>query len=427
MQRFWRKWKVSKWLYPGLGIKRWLLLLMAGVTFMGLGFAYLLKDIYKTLTLPPIFYYITLQFIDRIWRAVLFFALGALAIGFSLVKLSHSFISALLPPGTGDVAEALYRRRRRSRGPKVVAIGGGNGLSTLLRGLKEFTGNITAIVTVADDGGSSGRLRRDLGVLPPGDFRNCIAALADDEALLTKLFQYRFGKGAGLDGHSLGNLFITALVEITGSFEKALVESSRVLAVQGRILPSTLENVVLCAEVQEPENGTIGKVEGDSRIPKSGGTIERVYLKPNEVRAYPGAIRALLEADIIVIGPGSLFTSIMPNLLVEDIVKAIRASKALKIYVCNIATQQGETDGFTLKEHIEALERHAGKGLFDVVLANDNLSFRNPSVEPVLPTGRIYGYRVVTADLVDGKNPWRHDPRKLAKKVMEIYEAHRSR
>lgn len=425
MQRFWRKWKLSKWLYPGLGVKRWLLLFMAGVTFMGLGFAYLLKDLYKTWTLPPVFYYITLQFIGRIWRAALFFTLGAFSITFSLIKLSRSFLSALLPPGTSDVAEALYRRRRRSHGPRVVAIGGGNGLSTLLRGLKEFTGNITAIVTVADDGGSSGRLRRDLGVLPPGDFRNCLAALADDEALLTKLFQYRFGRGAGLDGHSLGNLFITALVEITGSFEKALVESSRVLAVQGHILPSTLENVVLCAEIQEPENGTIGKVEGESRIPKCGGTIERVYLEPNEVQAYPGAIRALLEADIIVIGPGSLFTSIMPNLLVEGIVKALRASKALKIYVCNIATQQGETNGFTVQEHVEAIERHAGKGLFEVILVNDNLNFKSPSVQPVLPTGRIQGYQIITADLVDEENPWRHDPRKLARKVMEVYESYR--
>ncbi|HDN80373.1 MAG TPA: YvcK family protein [Chloroflexi bacterium] len=425
MWRSWQKSKISKWLYPGLGVKRWVILFMAGITFMGLGFAYLLKDIYESWTFPPIFYYLTLQFIDRVWRAVLFFGLGVLAIGFSLMQLARSIFSALLPSGTNDVAEALYQRRRRSRGPKVVAIGGGHGLSTLLRGLKEFTDNIVAIVTVADDGGSSGRLRRDLGVPPPGDFRNCIAALADDEALLTKLFQYRFGKGAGLDGHSLGNLLITALVEITGSFERALLESSRVLAVQGRIFPSTLDNVVLCAEVHEPETGNIGQVEGECRIPKAGGTIERVFLKPSRVRAYPGTVRAILEADIIIIGPGSLFTSIMPNLLVEDIVKAIRVSKALKIYVCNIATQRGETDGFTLQDHIEALERHTGKGLFDIVLANDNLDCEIPSAEPVRPVCKNSEYKIITADLVDRESPWRHDPHKLAKTIMNIYQTYR--
>jgi uncharacterized cofD-like protein len=325
------------------------------------------------------------------------------------------------------VVETVYRHRQRERGPKVVAIGGGTGLSTLLRGLKEHTSNITAIVTVADDGGSSGRLRRELGVLPPGDFRNCIAALAQSELLTTQLFQYRFTEGQGLDGHSFGNLFIAAMAAVTGSFESALVESSRVLAVQGRILPSTLQDVILMADLREEVEGRLNRVAGESSITKTGGTIERVYLEPVDVRPYPEAIRAILDADLIVLGPGSLYTSIMPNLLVRDILQAIRSSRARKIYVCNVATQHGETDGYSAADHVAAILRHVGAGIVDVVLANNqhdvDFSAAPPGVGELVSLGDVQNARLVKADVVDIAHPWRHDSVKLARVVMDVYQA----
>jgi uncharacterized cofD-like protein len=315
----------------------------------------------------------------------------------------------------------------------VVAIGGGTGLSTLLRGLKAHTPHITAIVTVADDGGSSGRLRRELGVLPPGDFRNCIAALADDEALITQLFQYRFGEGNGLDGHSFGNLFISALAAVTGSFERAILEAGRVLTIQGRILPSTLEDVTLVADLREPPGSGAGspgltRVQGESAIPKARQPIERVFLRPEQAHAYPEAVRALLDADLVLAGPGSLFTSVLPNLLVQDIRRAVAVSPALKLYICNVATQPGETDGLDVGQHVSALQRHAGRGLFPYVLANNHLlhSSEQPHLEPVaLRYPRGDGYDVLEADLSDRAAPWRHDAQKLAEQIMRFYKTQR--
>ncbi len=327
----------------------------------------------------------------------------------------------------------VEREESENQAPRVVAIGGGTGLSTLLRGLKAHTPHITAIVTVADDGGSSGRLRRELGVLPPGDFRNCIAALADDEALITQLFQYRFGQGNGLDGHSFGNLFITALAAVSGSFERALVEAGRVLAVRGRILPSTLEDVTLVADLQEtPRADDTGRgltrVQGESAIPKAGQPIERVFLRPDQARAYPEAVRAVLDANLIIAGPGSLFTSVLPNLLVADIRQAVEASTALRLYVCNVATQPGETDGFDVGQHMSSLQRHVGRGLFSHVLANDNLiqSEEHPHVHMVsLRHPPDDGYVVISANIVDPTAPWRHDPTKLSAQIMKLYHSHR--
>jgi uncharacterized cofD-like protein len=327
--------------------------------------------------------------------------------------------------------QAAATDRKAGQAPKVVAIGGGMGLSTLLRGLKAHTPYLTAIVTVADDGGSSGRLRRELGVLPPGDFRNCIAALADDEALITQLFQYRFGQGSGLNGHSFGNLFITALAEVTGSFERAILEAGRVLSVRGRILPSTLEEVTLVADLREvPAVGAsarrLTRVDGESHIPKAGYPIERVFLRPDRVRGYPEAVRALLEADLIIAGPGSLFTSILPNLLVKDIRRAVEASPARKLYVCNVATQAGETDGFDVGQHVEGLQRHVGRGLFPCVLANNAVS-RSPEyptvemVELSFPSGA--GYEVIAAPLADPEVPWRHNHGLLAQHIMDFYHS----
>jgi uncharacterized cofD-like protein len=324
--------------------------------------------------------------------------------------------------------DVLYRYRRRERGPKVVAIGGGHGLNTLLRGLKKFTSNISVIVTVADDGGSSGRLRRTLGVLPPGDFRNCIAALADDEALTTQLFQYRFPatpQRSGLDGHSFGNLFITAMAELTGSFERAILESGRVLAIQGRVLPSTLESVTLVGDLQADATH-VDRVAGESRITETPGAIQRVYLEPDDAPAYPEGVKAILEADLIVAGPGSLYTSVLPNLLVRQIAQAVAASRALSVFVCNVATQPGETDGYCVMDHVAALERHVGKGLFPVVLANDNFDYVDELPAPVeqtrLTTRDDPSYVVHTADLVDPDHPWRHDSDKLVRALMRLLD-----
>jgi uncharacterized cofD-like protein len=329
---------------------------------------------------------------------------------------------------------------RLLKGPRVVALGGGHGLSTLLRGLKQHTRErcadpaaLTAIVTVADDGGSSGKLRREMGVLPPGDFRNCLIALADSESLMTGLFQYRFGEGTGLDGHNFGNLFITAMGAVTGSFERALAESSRVLAVQGRVFPSTLQDVTLVAYLREGKDGPSTRVIGESRIPRASGTIERIWLEPDGVSAYPDAVRALLAADIVLAGPGSLYTSVLPNLLVTDIAQAIRASRAVKIYVCNVATQKGETDRFTVGDHVAVLHAHVGPGVFPLVLANDNLKLARElpdGVEMVRPDpgglGQAGACRLVTADLADRECPWRHDPARLSDAILDIYKAERS-
>jgi uncharacterized cofD-like protein len=290
----------------------------------------------------------------------------------------------------------------------------------LLRGLKEYTANLTAIVTVADDGGSSGRLRRELGVLPPGDFRNCIAALAEAEPLMTKLFQYRFSEGSGLQGHSFGNLFIVAMSGVTGNFERAIKEASRVLAVSGQIMPATLSDVTLCARTDDEAT-----VQGECNIPLSGRRIKQVYLEPDHVQAYPEAVRTLMEADLIVIGPGSLYTSVLPNLLVEGIKEAVAASSALKVYVCNVATQPGETDGFSVADHVEALERHLGPGLFQYVIANSNTESVLPpdwGVDIVTVDRRPSEVELVMADVVNDEFRLRHDPRKLAATLLRLYE-----
>jgi uncharacterized cofD-like protein len=349
-------------------------------------------------------------------------------IAIALYKLSRSLVSAFISDDT-NLVEVLYRKRARRKGPKIVALGGGTGLSTLLRGLKEHTDQITAIVTVADDGGSSGRLRRDLGVLPPGDFRQCIAALADSEPLMTQLFQYRFGQGAGLDGHSFGNLFITAMAGVTGNFERALLESSRVLAVRGQILPSTLQNVTLCADLRDLGPNGSTRVAGESEISHQDKPIARVYLDPENVPAYPGAVRAILDADLIIAGPGSLYTSVLPNLLVQDIQRALHASPALKVYVCNVATQPGETNDFAVEDHWDALAQHVGAEIFTRVIANDNWNYSYPehtkSKMVRLRENGAREFQLTRADLVDESKPWRHDPAKLARVVLDLYDAQR--
>ncbi len=415
---------VLKWLYPGMHIKRWLALLLFGIALMGLGIAYIMKEAYLQAPLPGTFYYLTLQFMPRWTRGLLFISLSLSTVGIAVYKLNESLLYAFIRPDARDqsMAEAIYNKRFLSRGPKIVAIGGGTGLSTLLRGLKDYTSNLTAIVTVADDGGSTGRLRQEFGVVAPGDMRQCIAALAESEPLMSKLFQYRFTEGTGLEGHSFGNLFIVAMSEVTGNFEAAIHEASRVLNVRGTILPSTLEDVTLSARTHEDE-----VVYGEHNISERGARIKDLYLNPGNVQAHPDAVRAVLDADLIVIGPGSLYTSILPNLLVPGIVEAIRASGACCVYICNVATQAGETDGYTVADHIRALEAHVGGGVFRTVIANNHYPTKNAGentryVRPAAGDPITQRYDVQWADLTDAEQPWRHDPQKLTQALFAAYE-----
>lgn len=354
------------WLIPGLNVKRWLFLIFLGSVLMVLGIL-ILMDI------RPI--YLTMELIRKaalilpteILAGVVIF-IGAIVFFNGWKKTTLSIMDIDASKGN-MLLERLYRRNKLNKGAKVVAIGGGTGLSMLLKGIKRYTNNITAVVTVGDDGGSSGRLREEMGILPPGDIRNCIAALADDEDLITELFQYRFKNGKGLEGHSFGNLFLTALCSVTGNMVKAVKESSNVLNIRGVVLPTTLDDMKLAAEF---EDGTI--VKGESNIPEAHKKIKRLFTEPANCEALPEVLTAIAQADLIILGPGSLFTSVIPNLLVKGIVEAIEASHAKKIYVCNIMTQPGETDEYSVASHVNALLNHAsGKKIIDAVLVNNVL------------------------------------------------------
>ena len=410
-----------KWFYPGMHVKRWLLLMMFGVALMGLGIAYFLRDAYSTYTFPSTVYYLTLQFIPRWARGLLFVSGASIMILWGLWKLNSSLLSAFLDPARNEsLVELVYNHRFLRRGPKIVAIGGGSGLSTLLRGLKEYTGNLTAVVTVADDGGSTGRLRQELGIIAPGDIRKCITALADAEPLMTRLFEYRFQEGEGLEGHSFGNLFIVAMSEVTGNFEEAIRQTSRVLAVRGQILPSTFSDVTLVAETEDEE-----RILGEHNITQRGGRIRRLYIQPENALANPEAVRAILSADMIIVGPGSLYTSVLPNLLVPEVRQAFERSPALKVYVCNVATEHGETDAFGVADHYEVLEQHIGSGHFNVIFANSNVSASLPpqwhSQPVVLNRPVLNGARLIQTDLVSEENRYRHDPKKLSDNLMRLY------
>jgi uncharacterized cofD-like protein len=415
-----------RWLQPGLHIKRWLLLMGLSVFGLSLGAAYALRNFYeKGLRVPEYFKFITLAVLPNWARALIFATLGMGLLLISLRQLSKAMLVPFLKGGE-DLADVYNKHRTMTKGARVVALGGGTGLSALLRGLKEYTGNLTAIVTVADDGGSSGKLREQYRILPPGDFRQCLTALAETEPLMTQLFQHRFSEGS-LDGHAFGNLFIMAMAEITGDFEHALRESGRVLAVRGTILPSTLHDVVLVAELEDGQEAV-----GESRIPLSLMPIRHVYLEPQHAMVNPEAEQAILNAELITVGPGSLYTSILPNLLVEGMISSLKRSKAPKVYICNIATQKGETDHFTVGDHLEALERHVGRGLFDHVLVNSNLNY------PLPPSAQAAGARHVTfdrdnvarrgvrismADVVAQSPSTHHDSDKLSRAIMkQIYK-----
>lgn len=417
-----------------MGVKRWLIVLVVGAGLMGLGVIYVLISAHLLELLPDWLYQILiLSFLPVPLRVLTPLVLGALLLALAIARLSHNLLQPFRQPGD-SVGESLYHFTRRGRGPVMVAIGGGTGLPGLLRGIKAFTSNITAVVTVADDGGSSGRLRQELGLLPPGDFRNNIAALARDEALMTQVLQYRFGgslesNGHGeLQGHAFGNLLLAALTGVTGSFDEGLVAAERVLALRGRVLPSTLDLVALVAEVlsAEPDGAVRAhRIVGESAIPRAGGRIEQIYLEPTAPRAYPPAVQAILQAEMVVMGPGSLYTSIVPNLLVPGIAQAIRHTQALRVYVCNLATQPGETDGFTVADHVRVIDQVLGGNYLDVVIANDRLELpaekrrQADLVQPDWPFERRRTQLIYT-DLVDDERPWRHDSARLAEVLKRI-------
>jgi uncharacterized cofD-like protein len=414
-----------RWLTPGLGVKRWIGLTLAGITLLGLGFAVLILDFYRTAPDTwwiPVLSTLSLRFLPRVFRAPIFGGSGVILIGLGMWGLNRALLKPFVRPGK-PLLETVSDYRRRGRGPQIVTIGGGTGMSALLRGLKAHTHNLTAIVTVADDGGSSGELRRTIGILPPGDIRSCLAALSNDEALLTQMFQYRFASGAGLNGHTLGNLLITALTEITGSFEEAVAETGRVLAVQGRVLPATLHDVGLIASIALQGQDDEVLVKGESRITDANGVIKRIWLEPDNPLAFPPAIQAILNADLVILGPGSLYTSILPNLLVPDIAAVLRASRALKFYVGNVATQQGETDNYSLGDHIAAIESHLDERIFDLLVCNNNYSGKLPkNIEWVKSEETLSDkYVVYFSDLIDQENPWRHDSEKIAQSIMDLF------
>jgi uncharacterized cofD-like protein len=414
-----------RWLYPGLGVKRWLIFGVCGSVLV-------VNGIFRLLTGEGIVFPINELidgFVDDFFSptllAPIFIFLGFLGVFYGIRGWTRAIANAITPSGGDRIVESLFKHRKRG-GYKVVAIGGGTGLSTLLRGLKHHTTNITAIVTVSDDGGSSGRLRKELGVLPPGDIRNCLVALADDEALVTNLFSYRFNEGEGLSGHSFGNLFLAAMTGITGNFDDAIRESSRVLNIIGRVLPATLTTVRLCAKMRD---GSV--IEGESNIGHATKPIERVYLEPAHAPALPDVLDAIREADAIVLGPGSLYTSILPNLLVADVVAMINQSNAVKIYVCNVMTQPGETDGFSASEHLEALQSATSPRIVDYVVINDERPtilverYAQEHQEPVKVDSealRKLGVKEKREAVMSETDMVRHDSVKLARVVMSIID-----
>ncbi|WP_243276641.1 gluconeogenesis factor YvcK family protein [Desulfallas sp. Bu1-1] len=412
-----------KWLYPGMGVKRWISLALLGILLVTAGGILLAGSLFTAARelLGTFYYSIIGGYFLWIPAALVMLAGAALAV-FGSLRAFRAVVAPVMP-GENSLVDIIYANRYLERGPRVVVIGGGTGAPVLLRGLKEYTGNLTAIVTVADDGGSSGRLRGDLGILPPGDVRNCLVALAHREPLMEELLQYRFPSGE-LKGHNMGNLLLAALCDATGGFDRAVRSLSRVLAVRGQVLPVTLADVRLCAEM---EDGTV--VHGESRIPASGGRIKRVFLDPGACRPTGEALEAIREADAIIMGPGSIYTSILPNLLVPGIAEAIAGSRAVKIYVCNVMTQPGETEGYTASRHLQALFDHAGK-IVDYMIVNTGTipgrlltRYRKEGAAPVeadLEAIRDMGVIPVAEKLVQEGELVRHHPDKLARLVMRL-------
>jgi uncharacterized cofD-like protein len=427
---------LRRWLRPGMGIKRWLVVVFIGELSLALGGAFALRQLYRDTDVSGPFqamiYLATLQFLPYIARGIILGALGAALFLAGSIRVIQAFMNPFRSPDADQpLVELIYQKRFLARGPKIVAIGGGTGLSTLLRGLKEHTSNITAVVTVADDGGSSGKLREQLGVPAVGDIRNCIVALADAEPLMAQLLQYRFPEsertGSSTDsttlgGHAVGNLLIAALTAVEGGdFEEGVRQMNRVLAVRGQVLPVSPTPLTLHCE-----DGAGVTVDGQSAVARTEG-IERVWVTPGDVAVSEDAVRAIAEADLVILGPGSLYTSILPSLLLDPIRDAVLASPALRLYVCNVATQDGETAGYDLADHVDALERHTAPGIVDVVLANSNAAStvpagRGEAVRPRWPPTGATPPRLVLDDVVDPAEPTHHDPAHLASAIIRIVD-----
>ena len=398
-----------KWLYPGLLVKRWITLTTIGIVFIAMGFAMVISE--KT---PQ----------NKMFAGIII-TMGILVVITGVSRIVKSFVGVYDPQREPDIVEKIYQKRILEKGPRIVTIGGGTGLSTLLHGLKEYTSNITAIVTVADDGGSSGRLREEFNVLPPGDIRNCLVSLADTGPLMERLFQFRFNDGKFLKGHNFGNLFITAMSKVTGDFEQAVKASSKVLAIRGSVVPATLNKVVLKAL---HEDGT--ETVGESKIPEKSSPIKRLYIKPEDSRPTMEALEAIKKAQIIVLGPGSLYTSVMPNLLIEGMYQAIKKSKAMKVYICNVMTQAGETDGYTASDHIKAIIDHTGPGIIDYCMVNTakvpvNLKdkYKEKNAYPIpIDKEKIkeLGCEIIEGNVIDVKDFVRHDSQNIAKIINDL-------
>jgi uncharacterized cofD-like protein len=409
------------WLRPGIRIKRWILLGLAGIVCISFGLSFMVREIYMSLIENGLSFFLIIT--------------GCVFIFISIKYVTETLFNAITNSGfkisldSNRLSGLLYEKRILIKGPKIVAIGGGTGLSTMLRGLKLYSSNITAIVTVADDGGGSGKLRQDLGILPPGDIRNCVLALADTEPIMEKLLQYRFEDGM-LKGQSFGNLFLAAMSGISSSFEEAVRKMSDVLAVTGKVLPVTLEDMKLCAELKD---GYI--ICGESKISQHNtfhkGEVKRVFLESSHVKPLQEALDAIGEADAVILGPGSLYTSIIPNLLVDGVCEALKKSNAIKIYVCNMMTQPGETDGYSVLDHIQAIERHSYKGILNYCIVNtaviteelekkymdDGAGLVRVNYESI---GRA-GIKLIGGEFASIKNSFiRHDSQKLAEAIIDL-------
>ena len=414
--------KYLKLLYPGLGIKRWLFLALFGMILVSFG---IMLFFYEAI----IKYFVILKINTGVFVfviGILSVIIGMLIVYFSIKKLITE-ISISDKLSNEELVDTLLETKMLEKGPQVTVLGGGTGLSNLLRGLKKDSSNLSAIVTVADDGGSSGRLRDELGILPPGDIRNCLVALADRESLMEQLFRYRFSSEGHLVGHSFGNLFIASMTEVLGDFEEAIKESSKVLAIRGQVVPASNENIKLGARYSDNTE----KV-GESVIPKLSKKIDEVFLEPEDCQATEDAIDAIRNAEILVIGPGSLYTSILPNLLVNGIASELKKSDAVKIYVCNVMTQPGETDDYNVSDHVEAIEKHVGKGVFDYVIVNqekggDKLEkrYKEEGAYAVEVDDKLKNrddIKMISDDLLAENGYIRHDPDSLANLIYKIAE-----
>jgi len=409
-------------------IKRWIFLSGVGLIIFILGVILISKLEIPTnieLGTAEIVQKVSGQRIETIWVDIFFIIVGFVLMIIGIWKWFKSIYEVAVPYRRKDLVDVVYDERKLAQGVKIVAIGGGTGLSNLLRGLKSQTSNIVAVVTVSDDGGSSGRLRKEMGVLPPGDIRNCLVALADEENLMSDLFQYRFHDSESLEGHSFGNLFLVAMTDIAGDFDTAIKQSSKILAIKGRVLPATLSPVTLCAEMEDDN-----VVRGESSITHDERKIREVFLKPESCNPPDEVIRAISEADLIVLGPGSLYTSVIPNLLVEGVVKAITDSKAATLYVCNVMTQPGETDGFNASDHLKTLKKHAPGIRIDYCLVNDEIP--SPILQEKYKLENAYpvpadvdeiekmGVKPIKTSLISQTNLIRHDPVKLSDRIMKL-------